>query len=291
MQPLLNLLLKRHRKLPWAIQLALAKFVTTGAKFRFSRLFSDVETYATFIGYSRSGHSVVAALLDAHPNVVMAHELRALKYIQHGLSRESLYYLLFQNTRIRGHSWERRGGYKYDVPGQWQGSPTKIRVIGDKHAPVTASQLASRPELLATLKSAVNVPVKMIHVVRNPFDNITTVALRRTGHDEPPELSLIIEHYFQQCESVLAVKKIVGPDGVFDLWHEEFLRQPQATLKRLCLWLGVEPFSDYLDACSSILFDTPHNTRFTIEWKDDVRRMVEAQMHRFSFLKEYRFEA
>jgi hypothetical protein len=34
-----------------------------------------------FIGYLRSGHSLIASLLDAHPNAIATHELDALKFV------------------------------------------------------------------------------------------------------------------------------------------------------------------------------------------------------------------
>ena len=34
----------------------------------------DVEKFVFFIGYPRSGHSIIASLMDAHPNIVIAHQ-------------------------------------------------------------------------------------------------------------------------------------------------------------------------------------------------------------------------
>jgi len=70
---LLHLLLKKKKKLPWPVQLSLARVASLGINNKLVSSFSEIETYCTFIGYSRSGHSIIAALLDAHPNIVMAH--------------------------------------------------------------------------------------------------------------------------------------------------------------------------------------------------------------------------
>jgi hypothetical protein len=53
--------------------------------------FDDVGTYCMFIGCPRSGHTLIGAILDAHPNVVIAHELDALKYIRYGFGRLQLF--------------------------------------------------------------------------------------------------------------------------------------------------------------------------------------------------------
>lgn len=47
-------------------------------------LFGDLETYCMFIGYPRSGHSLIGFLLDAHPSMIIAHELHVLKHINAG---------------------------------------------------------------------------------------------------------------------------------------------------------------------------------------------------------------
>jgi hypothetical protein len=217
---LLNLLLKKKKKLPWPLQSNLAHLASMGASKDLRHAFDGVESFCMFIGYSRSGHSLVAALLDAHPNIVMAHELRAVKYVDANFSRDELYYLLYQNTRIRGHSWKRGKGYTYDVPNQWQGAFNKeINVIGDKHGEYTVNALASNPMLMDKLRKTVEVPIRFIHVVRNPFDNIATMALKEARNGSPFDIQGTIDRYFSVCESISSIKSAVGEQRVFDLRH------------------------------------------------------------------------
>ena len=35
---------------------------------------NHVNCFLFFVGYARSGHSIIASMLDAHPNVAIAHE-------------------------------------------------------------------------------------------------------------------------------------------------------------------------------------------------------------------------
>lgn len=288
---LLNLLLKKRKKLPLPVQFGLAHLVTLRASSRFAHLFADVETYCSFIGYSRSGHSLVAALLDAHPNIVIAHEVRAIKYIRAGFGRDALYYLLLQSTIVRGHSWKRGGGYTYKVPDQWQGSFEKIRVIGNKHGQFMVSILASNPKLLQKLQERVKVPVRFIHVVRNPFDNIATLALRKAKKQgRSVDIQAAIDDYFEVCASVMQVKAMTDVADVFDLHHEDFIRDPKLHLRNLLLWLGIEPPSDYLDACASIVFESPNKSRYKLDWNMASRQKVENKMESFPFLKAYTFD-
>src|SRR2546430_1706106 len=96
-------------------------------------LFDRVETCCLFIGYPRSGHSLIGSLIDAHPEVVLAHELDLLRYVYARFGRLALCHLALENSR----AFTRRGRaatlYSYSVPGQWQGRFERIRVLGDKH--------------------------------------------------------------------------------------------------------------------------------------------------------------
>ena len=54
-----------------------------------------------------------------------------------------------------------------------------IKVIGDKFAPETAGQvLAKTNNVFPEIKKKVKVPIKFIHVLRNPFDVVGTYAYR-----------------------------------------------------------------------------------------------------------------
>src|SRR4051812_27120158 len=63
------------------------------------KLFDGVRKYCMFIGYPRSGHSLIGSLLDAHSNAIIAHELDALKFIGAGCDKNQLYQLLLDNSR------------------------------------------------------------------------------------------------------------------------------------------------------------------------------------------------
>src|SRR4051812_7341147 len=83
--------------------------------------FSGVKTFCMFLGYPRSGHSLVGSLLDAHPNMVIAHELDVLKFVRAGFSCEQIFYLLLENSENYAKAGRKYSGYSYAVPNQWQG--------------------------------------------------------------------------------------------------------------------------------------------------------------------------
>src|SRR5215207_7292340 len=85
-----------------------------------------------FIGYPRSGHSLVGALLDAHPNAIIAHELNALECVEKGVDKGCIFQLVLENSRKFAKSGRRWEGYSYKVSNQWQGRFERLLVIGDK---------------------------------------------------------------------------------------------------------------------------------------------------------------
>ena len=61
------------------------------ARRRYSEELAAVERFLLFVGYPRSGHSIVGALLNAHRDAVVAHELDAPPLIVGGCSRDELF--------------------------------------------------------------------------------------------------------------------------------------------------------------------------------------------------------
>ena len=94
-----------------------------------------------FVGYPRSGHSLIGAILDAHPNIVLAHELDVLKYIYKTKSEASI----FSKIIARSEWFVKNGciqeGYTYKIPNQWQGKYDELKVIGDKKGGATTRRL------------------------------------------------------------------------------------------------------------------------------------------------------
>ena len=103
------------------------------------RLYDGVETFVLFIGYPRSCHSLVGAILDAHPEIIIPHEyniLAKLKKLQEQKQTKEYMkkYFLFHNLHMLSHDQalfgfrandslliEKKFTYTYNVPGLWQG--------------------------------------------------------------------------------------------------------------------------------------------------------------------------
>jgi hypothetical protein len=88
-----------------------------------------------FIGYPRSGHTLVGFLLDAHPNVIVASQTSALRYFRHGFSAQQTFHVLVENSRQVAQTGREQRRYSYDVPNQWQDRFDQLKVIGRVHRP------------------------------------------------------------------------------------------------------------------------------------------------------------
>ena len=247
--------------------------------------FKSLETYCMFIGYPRSGHSLVGSLLDAHPEIIIAHELNALRLFAKGFSARQIYYFLLQSSRRHAAAGRRETKYSYQVFNQWQGKFKKLKVIGDKKGSGSNKIIRKNPEILDILRDQVDLSVKFIHVTRNPYDNITTMMLKNQKG-----LDYSIDSYFKKCETVANFKQKVKPNNIFEFRHESLIENPQAILNQLCMFLGVEATQDYLDDCASIIFKSPNKSRFNFKWTQESIKLVAEKIELFDFLQGYSYE-
>lgn len=256
--------------------------VTAG---RHEHLFDTVEKYSMFVGYPRSGHSLVGALLTAHPDFVISHELDALKYVRAGFSRNQLFTLILKKDRDFVQSGGEWTGYQYSLPGASQGEFRELAVIGDKKGGSSSLQIAGDADILPRLRELVRMPLRFIHVVRNPYDNIATMQ-RKIGLS----LSEVIDRYRVHCRGSALALDFAEPGSAYTFRHEELIADPSGVMQRLCEFLGRPASEAYLDACEGRVFDSPRKTRFDAPWTESDKRAVQRLMEDFQFLLGYNFD-
>jgi len=250
--------------------------------------FAQVRTYCMFIGYPRSGHSLVGCLLDAHPNIVIAQELDALAFVARGCNRERLFRLLLERSRRFAQSGSHWFDHSYAVPGQWQGRHDGLHVIGDKKGGRSTRHLTREPRLLELLRQTVGVPVKLLHVIRNPFDNITTRHQKsRTGTNS---LEQMVDLHFQDCATIQRLRGSFSAEDFLDVRHEALIAEPKDHLRRICEFLGVSAGEEYLEACASIVFRDPRRSRFDVAWSPQLVQRVEGLCGQYEHLSGYDFQ-
>ena len=252
------------------------------------KTFQNVDKYCMFIGYPRSGHSLVGSLLDAHPNIIIAHELNALNFVDMGFNQQQIYYLILKNSRkfaTQGREWS---GYSYEVHHQWQGKFRDLKVIGDKKGGGSTGLLRYKPELLNVLQNKIDVPAKFIHVIRNPYDNISTMYTRSNKKDK--KLADSINQYFGFCDTIAQLKQEINQGDMIDIRHEEIISNSKFWLNEICKFLGIDAGDDYLNDCANIIYQSPNKSRHKLQWNDELIETVKNKMNQYDFLSGYSYE-
>ena len=160
-----------------------------------------------------------------------------------------------------------------------------LRVIGDKHAGRAARRLRDEPELLDRLRAVADVPIRVLHITRNPFDNIASIARNR----ELP-LAQAIEIYRDLGVAVDGVRAHLSRDELLDLSYESILRDPGGEISAILRFIGVGASSEYVSSCASLVDRGGRRGRATLEWSTDERRQVEEIVASRPVLAGYRFE-
>jgi hypothetical protein len=234
------------------------------------RTFRDVERFFFMIGYTHSGSTLLGTLLNAHPEMVIAQEVDSLRYVRPWISRNALFAMVMLRDRQFATIDRSYHGFEYAVPDGDQGRFTALRVIGDKHAGRAIRRLDSDPGLLERTRARVGVPIRVLHLVRNPFDNIASIARNR---DMP--LTSATEIYRRLGNAVDRMRTQLRRDELFELRYDQFIADPAGSLRDLCSFIGVETTPGYLSACATLVDTGGRRGRHREPWNPEEIRLVE----------------
>ena len=274
-----------------------------------------VQKFVFFAGYPRSGHSMIGSVMDAHPNMVIAHEyfllvkcvkLRNMKTNIFSNKAElfnSLYEDSFFASKCGWRSDKNRGkGYNFNLNSKWQGTFSQLKVIGDKSGGST-SQFISKREGKLCLQQMIHsfeIPIIAMHVVRNPYDMIATALAYRkknvkrihwTKHVKQ-NVSVQLQMTFSRAvlklaDSVVEVKKYVP---VVEVHIEDFIDNPSKIIVELCHSLGVDCPQEYVEECTAKAYRNVSRTRDVISWSPSVLSFIDQKMTEYPFFEGYTFK-
>jgi len=271
------------------------KWITTWViSFLNRRKYKNISYFCLFVGYPRTGHTLIAALLDAHPNMAFGIELDAIQYYKLGFNRDQIIYSLIKKskdfTEKNKNMWT---NYSYKVKDTHQGTYEKLKIIGDKYSIGVTLWLKKNNNILEDFNKKIKIPLKLIHVIRNPFDTITTMLKRKYEKyniTTPSDFELLnmIYIYF---DKVRVIDELRGKKkfDIFDIYHEEFIENPYQGLNDLVRFLGESATDEYLKKCSKIVYDEPHRSRFEIKWPPEIIEFVEKAIKDYDFLQKYSY--
>ena len=148
------------------------------------KVVNGIEKVLVFMGYPQSGHTILAAMLNAHPNIVVTkpyHLLGQWKEIKMRLNGDK-YELCSEMVRKSlktSPNRQTRKGYSLVIPTQWQGNFSQLKIIGDEsvgnYARYYSEEWSAEAEqTFKDIEQVFKTPVVIIHLVRNPFDMISS---------------------------------------------------------------------------------------------------------------------
>lgn len=240
--------------------------------------------FALFIGYPRSGHTLVASLLDAHEKMLFANGLDAAAYLSSGFNVQQVAALSIWNSLRFTASGRRSNGYDYTVPEGWHGRWGELQVIGDKSGDLFSESLRRDSSILQSVLHNLAGKGKFIHVVRNPYDAISSIASR--GGIGLQAASGI---FFALCEANARAREAISRSAWMDLHLEDLIHQPESSLHQLCAFLGQEATDSYVAGCRNLILESPRRSSSAMSWDAGLAREVSDQMDAFPWFDGYCF--
>jgi hypothetical protein len=240
-----------------------------------------VTGFVLIVGNARSGSSLLGAVLDAHPTAVVANETDGSVNLWRDLAGPQILRLIYETAARNAAAGRPSEGYRYQI-GPPPQSKSDIRLAGDKTWNPALLMLHGNPGFLPSLEERLGVPVRLVHVIRNPFDTIATMH-RRSG----ASLEDRTRWYFMHCDAAAALQERLPATRFLDSHHADLLAEPTAELCRLGEFLGLPTCDDHRAAVTRLLYDRPRRTADSVPWTAGQIAGVARRMAQFDFLHRY----
>ena len=282
----------------------------------YARKARTLEGLLLIAGYNRSGSTLIGALLNAHPDAVIATEGRALSHVRLPGSTKGI--LVRRILREERRACRRTDAYRrifngasYRVETGWQGRHARLRLVGDKHTGLNVNWLHEAPALLDFLRRRLDCPLRVLFSYRNPFDMVAAWHLRAPrgvgGTSVPDRLALrdlrfpraarpvlaprFLRHLRRHSKRVSEVLARLGDDEVLAVRHERFVARPKDGLREVLGFVGLDASDAYLDACAAVVEGVPHRTRFKVRWTPAQIAEVDEVVRACPWFDGYAFDA
>lgn len=204
--------------------------------------FSDVNTFLLFLGAPRSGHTLISEFINAHRN---AHISRKINGGFRYLCKEQYYQscIDFKEDMFR---------HRYYVPGQYQGTYLNLNCVGMRNATVTTEWYGSKLSRAKRLSEYYGIPVKFVHVYRDPIENIAKISRYN-------KLSIIqaANWYVSLISKTRLIENTVSNGTFYKFCHEDLYDKPSTVLSNLLRYLQLEEDEALVDSFSKIIWDSP----------------------------------
>ena len=149
--------------------------------------------------------------------------------------------------------------------------------------------------------------MKGIHVIRNPYDNIATLAFfefdnvtkenfgdiknsNKTFKFESHVITDVINAYFRLQRAIQKGIRTYNLD-IIVIHNKNVILEPKNTLIKLCNFLQVTCSNEYLQICTNKIYKAESKTRHMIEWTTEQLRVIQQNIDKFSWFEGYNFNS
>ena len=243
----------------------------------------ELDKFCLFVGYARSGSSVVGSIIDAHPNAVISHEYNILSsVIKDKLNRQELFDGIIAKSQNLNKKGRWSGGangevYNHNIEGQIKREDSIIHVIGDKKSGSATKILRALPNrpiehridkvkrIITALEGKTELPCMFIHVMRNPYDIVAAQIQSRINFNFLSFLGGV---------KTMDVMRELYRDRWLDVYHEDLIANPAPEIIKINDFLGLAQNKSHLDFSAKHLDFEPKLRRFEIKWPPRLKQKI-----------------
>ena len=153
-----------------------------------------------------------------------------------------------------------------------------------------------------TLKDIVKVPIKVLQIVRNPFDMVATATLYTSSGSENKKFNatstnkLNNQHFLwgatmsvlQRADAIMEMIPDLGLSPL-EVHCEDLVNDPVKTISKICQYLDLECSQDYLQMCADKTFKNVSESRHLIRWNPDTLSVLIRNIKKYPFFDRYNF--
>ena len=247
-----------------------------------------MNNWITICGDAQSGSTIVSAILDSHPNVRLANEQRLIsRWKLRGWSKEQILECVLKSGQ---------GSFRKTMAlpgsGNWttRENQDSLLAIGDKYGH-DLLRVAKREGLdvglLAEFGEFIGLPIKLIHTIRNPYDNISAQL------DHPRRIKETDEIYDWSICRYEELYEIIDPVlnrySHFNLHNDSLIKDPRWVLTELCGYLEIPVVEPWLTTAVDAVFTKPHNRKDNREWLSGAKKDIEVRLiDKYPYFNRYK---
>ena len=232
--------------------------------------FDTLRYYIIFMRYKRSGSALLVNLIDAHPNAIFVRNEELYAKTNKWDEPNGIYEHLYNSSKRYRNRPFSANGYKYPIEGV--GRAVDPVVIGHKSSTRHYLPIAESSDKLAAFQKAVNLPLKFLHLVRSPYDQVNARWQQKEFRRIEAPLGGLIEHVAEQTEG--NAKMRAQATAYYQVHYEDLKGHPVAMMAAVCHFLGLPIISKHLMYCGDLVNQTPEKKATT--WTKESKAAVKA---------------